>query len=174
MRALYFDLYTAIWSTFTTKYPLTTDNLSAFRARDYIVNPHLLEVPDFVQHSETAGAVTEGACLLDLHWPGRLEHISTDAVQSIRISDNVHMRFVRACKDHSQASSETSALHHRRINLVRKSTQTCALLLSRVWGPADIIVTFSHNHMHYTRITLLRTKDEALDAYEAFAASAEN
>jgi len=58
--------------------------------------------------------------------------------------------------------------------LVRKSTQTCAPLLSRVWGTTDTIVTFTHHHTHYMRITLLRTKDEALDAYEAFAASAEN
>jgi len=41
-------LYLAVWSTFDTENPLTSDNLASFWSRDYIVNPHLLEVVDFV------------------------------------------------------------------------------------------------------------------------------
>jgi len=62
-------------------------------------------------------------------------------------------------------------LDHRRTNLVRKSTQMCgAPLLCRVWGAADIIITVTDNYTRYTCIALLRAKDEALKAYEDFAA----
>src|SRR5258707_10366116 len=59
-------------------------------------------------------------------------------------------------------------------NLVRKSTQRCrAPFLCRVWGAADIIIIFTDNHTRCTRITLLCTKDEVLEAYKAFATCAE-
>ena len=41
-------LYLAVWSTFDAKNPLTAYNFAPFRLRDYVVNPHLLEVSDFV------------------------------------------------------------------------------------------------------------------------------
>jgi len=41
-------LYLAIWSTFDMENPLTSDYFASFQPWDYIVNPHLLEVPDFI------------------------------------------------------------------------------------------------------------------------------
>jgi len=41
-------LYLAVWSMFDTEDPLTSNYFASFQPRDYIVNPYLLEVPDFV------------------------------------------------------------------------------------------------------------------------------
>ena len=53
-----------------------------------------------------------------------------------------------------------------------------AEILSDVWGPSPTqslggrkyYITFTDDHTRYMRINLLRTKDEALGAYKAFAA----
>jgi len=47
-NACFVLLYLAIWSTFDAKNPLTAYNFVPFRPWDYVVNPHLLEVLDFV------------------------------------------------------------------------------------------------------------------------------
>ena len=77
--------------------------------------------------------------------------------QSVCISNNVHMRFVQACQDRQANSDQAHCTTGGQI--------WCGSLLSRVWGTAYILVAFTHNHTQYTRITLPRTKDEALDAY---------
>jgi len=49
---------------------------------------------------------------------------------------------------------------------------------TEVWGPAPVsslggrkyYITFADDHARYTRLELLRSKDEALQAYKMFAA----
>jgi len=50
-----------------------------------------------------------------------------------------------------------------------------------LWGPSPLLslgsckyyVTFTNNHTQYTQLVLLRSKDETLKAYKAFAAWAQ-
>ena len=133
-----------------------------------------------VDHSETAGAVAEAATLLDLHQ--RLGHVSADSIRTLikrgivtglQLNDNTPILTCDSC--------EYAKTTHKAIWKERVAPQADAFgaeIHTDVWGPSPVqslggrkyYITFTDDHMRYTRINLLCTKDKALGAYKAFAA----
>jgi hypothetical protein len=133
-----------------------------------------------VDHSETAGAAAEAVSLLDLH--RRLGHISADTVRTLiqrgivtglTISDNTPIFVCDSCE---YAKTTRKAIRKERV--APQADKFGAEVHSDVWGPSPTqslggrkyYITFTDDHTRYTRLNLLRTKDEALRAYKAFAA----
>jgi hypothetical protein len=136
-----------------------------------------------VDHSETAGAATEAVTLLDLH--RRLGHISADTIRTLiqrgtvtglTLTDNTPILTCDSCEH-----AKTTRKPIRKERVAPQADKFGAEVHSDVWGPSPVqslggrkyYITFTDDHTRYTRINLLRTKDEALGAYKAFASWAE-
>ena len=136
-----------------------------------------------VDHSEMAGSATTDVSLLSLH--RRLGHISADAIRTlvrqgavtgINLVDNGRTIDCESCE---YAKTTRKAIRKEREDPLADSFG--AEIHSDVWGPSPTMslggrryyITFTDDHSRFTRLTLLRTKDEALDAYKTFASWAE-
>jgi transposase InsO family protein len=134
-----------------------------------------------VEHILTAGAVTEQVNIHTLH--RRLGHVSLDsiwklvcnnAVAGLQIIDDPSPFFCDSCQ-YAKATRKA-------ICKERSTPQVSAFgdeVHTDVWGgpttPTSLggckyYVSFTDDYSRYTWLTLLRTKDEALEAYRAFAA----
>jgi hypothetical protein len=131
----------------------------------------------------TAAAVPEVVDIITLH--RRLGHISLDTIRSIirnnvvtgiQLIDDKPSFFCESC-EHAKATCKP-------INKERQSDLAEAFgdeIHSDLWGPSwtatiggrKYYVTFTDDFSRYTRLELLRTKDETLDAYKTFAAWAQ-
>ncbi len=136
-----------------------------------------------VDHSVVAGVVIETVSLLTLH--RRLGHISLTAictlikqgaVTGLTLTDDMPTLVCDSC-EYAKATRKPRCKE-------RKAPQADAFgaeVHSNIWGPSPVqtlggrkyYVTFTDDHTHYTQLQLLRTKDEAFDAYKAFAAWAQ-
>ncbi len=136
-----------------------------------------------VDHSVIARAAIETVSLLTLH--RRLGHISPaaictlikqGAVTGLTLTDDVTTLVCNSCE---YAKTTRKAIHKE-----CEAPQANAFgveVHSDIWGPSPVqtiggrkyYITFTDNHTCYTRLQLLCTKDEAFDAYKAFAAWAQ-
>ena len=130
-----------------------------------------------------AAAVLEIVDIITLH--RRLGHISLDTIRNIirnnivtgiQLIDDKPSFFCESC-EHAKAMRKP-------INKERQSDLAEAFgdeIHSDLWGPSrtatiggrKYYVTFTDDFSRYTRLELLRTKDETLDAYKTFAAWAQ-
>jgi len=130
-----------------------------------------------------AAAMPEVVDIITLH--RRLGHISLDTIRSIirnnvvtgiQLIDDKPSFFCESC-EHAKATRKP-------INKERQSDLAEAFgdeIHSDLWGPSrtttiggrKYYVTFTDDYSRYTRLKLLKTKDETLDAYKTFAAWAQ-
>ncbi len=132
-----------------------------------------------VDHSVVAGAAIETISLLTLH--RQLGHISPAAIRTLikqgtvtglTLTDDVTTLVCDLCE---YAKTTCKAICKEREAL--QADAFGAEVHSNIWGPSPVqtiggrkyYITFTDDHMHYTRLQLLRTKDEAFNAYKAFA-----
>ena len=136
-----------------------------------------------VDHPVTAAAAQEQVDILTVHQ--RLGHISADAIRLL-----VRTNAVTGLQpiDFSPPFSCDSCEHAKTTRkIIRKHTATPRAkafgdeVHTDVWGPAPVstiggrkyYITFTDDHTRYTQLELLRTKDEAFQAYKTFVAWAE-
>ena len=136
-----------------------------------------------VDHSITAAAAQEQVDILTVH--RRLGHISADAIRSLVRTNAVTGLHLIDPRSTFTCDSCEHAKATRKV--IRKQTTTSRAAAfgdevhTDVWGPAPILtsggrkyyVTFTDDNSRFTRIELLRSKDEAFKAYKTFAAWAE-
>jgi transposase InsO family protein len=136
-----------------------------------------------VDHPITAAAAQEQIDILTVHQ--RLGHISAD---SIRLLTRANAVTGLQPIDFSTPFSCDSCEHAKTTRkIIRKHTTTPRAeafgdeVHTDVWGPAPIstiggrkyYITFTDDHTRYTWLELLRSKDEAFQAYKTFVAWAE-
>ena len=115
----------------------------------------------------------------------RLGHIALDsvrtlvrsrAIQGVSLIDDGQPLYCDSC--------EYAKTTMKPIKKEREAAQASAFgdeIHSDIWGPSPLqtlggrkyYITFTDNHSRYTRVQLLRSKDEALQAYKDFAAWAQ-
>ena len=136
-----------------------------------------------VDHLEMAGSATTDVSLLSLH--RRLGHISALAIRTLVRQGAV--TGINLTDDGRAISCESCEYAKTTRKVIRKEREEPLAdafgdeIHSDVWGPSptttlgrrNYYITFTDDHTRYTRLTLIRTKDEALDAYKAFASWAE-
>ena len=133
-----------------------------------------------VEHALTAGAALERVNIHTLH--RRLGHVSLDTIRSLvrnnavdglQIIDDISPFFCESCA-YAKATRKI-------IRKERSAPQATAFgdeIHTDLWGPISLAsmggrkyyVSFTDDYSRYTQLTLLRTKDETLEAYKRFAA----
>jgi transposase InsO family protein len=133
-----------------------------------------------VDHTYSADASPEQVDILTLH--RRLGHISPDAIRTLirtntvsglRLVDNLPSFICDSCE---YAKATRKVIRKEREAPIADSFG--AEIHSDLWGPSPLLslggrkfyVTFTDDHSRYTRLELLRTKDETLEAYKGYAA----
>jgi hypothetical protein len=136
-----------------------------------------------VEHVHAASSTNEVVDVPTLH--RRMGHIAADsihalvrsnAIQGISLIDNNQPFHCESC--------EYAKMTRKAIKKEREGAQASAFgeeIHSDLWGPSPLqtlggrkyYITFTDDHSRYTRIQLLKTKDEALQAYKDFAAWAQ-
>ena len=136
-----------------------------------------------VKHVHTASSTNEVVDVPTLHC--RMGHIAVDsirtlvhsnAIQGISLIDNSQPFYCESC--------EYAKTTRKAIKKVCKGAQASAFgeeIHSDLWGPSPLqtlsgckyYITFTDNYSRFTRIQLLKSKDEALQAYKDFAAWAQ-
>jgi Integrase core domain len=137
-----------------------------------------------VEHKFAAAATTEHMDILTLHkQPG---HISADAIWALVLNNVVtRLQLLNPNSSFTCDLCEYAKATRKPINKERttKPAQTFGEEIhSDLWGPSPIstiggykyYVSFTDDYSRYTNLDLLKYKDEALTAYKAFAAWAEN
>jgi len=132
-----------------------------------------------VERMYTAALRPEHINLATLH--RRLMHIAPDAIckmisggtlEGVELMDDGPMATCETCK---QAKAT-----HKQIQKEREAPLTDVVGTEThldLWGPSPTpsmggrryYVTFTNDHSHYSSLTVLRTKDETLEAYKAYA-----
>ena len=128
----------------------------------------------------SAAAAQEQVDILTIH--RRLGHISADSIRDlIRANAATGLHPIDL---HSPISCDSCEHAKATRKIIRKSTINPRAqafgdeVHTDVWGPAPVktiggrryYITFTDDHSRFTKIELLRTKDEAFAAYKAFAA----
>jgi hypothetical protein len=136
-----------------------------------------------VKHVHAASSVNKVMDVPTLHC--RMGHIAADsihtlvrsnAIQGISLIDNNQPFHCESC--------EYAKTTRKAIKRERKGAQASTFgeeIHSDLWGPSPLqmlggrkyYITFTDNHSCFTRIQLLRSKDEALQAYKDFVAWAQ-
>jgi transposase InsO family protein len=112
----------------------------------------------------------------------RLGHISADAIRDLTRANAVTGLHIIDPSSHISCDSCEHAKSTRKI--IRKQTTNPRAqafgdeVHTDLWGPAPVTtaggrryyITFTDDHTRFTKIQLLRTKDEAFEAYKSFAA----
>jgi transposase InsO family protein len=136
-----------------------------------------------VEHAYSAKEALERVDLPTLH--RRLGHIAADTICSLvrnHLIDGVNLiddGSPLLCDSCEYAKFTKKPIRKERVS--PPADTFGAEIHSDVWGPSPVsslrgrkyYITFTDDHSRYTRIQLLRTKDEALAAYKAFAAWAQ-
>src|SRR5713226_6887211 len=135
-----------------------------------------------VKHPLMAVAAVEQINILMLH--RRLGHIAADTIRSLVRTNAVTRLHLIDPSSHSQITCDScDYAKATRKTICKESTLPLAEAFgdevhSDVWGPSPVsslggrkyYITFTDDHTCFTRLDLLHTKDEALNAYKAFAA----
>jgi hypothetical protein len=136
-----------------------------------------------VEHVHTASSVNEVMDVLTLH--RRMGHIVADsiralvqsnAIQGISLIDNNQPFHCESC--------EYTKMTRKAIKKECKGAQASTFgeeIHSDLWGPSPLqtlggrkyYITFTDDYSHFTQIQLLKSKDEALQAYKDFTAWAQ-
>lgn len=115
----------------------------------------------------------------------RLGHISADSIRLlIRANAVTGLQSIDLSSSFSCDSCEHAKTTRKVIRKHAATPQAKAFgdeIHTDVWGPAPIstlsgrkyYITFTDDHTRFTRLEILRTKDEAFQAYKTFAAWAE-
>ena len=99
--------------------------------------------------------------------------ISTGAIQGVRLADDDHMGICDTC--------EQAKATRKQIRKEREAPLADAIgaeVHTDLWGPSPVLtmggrryyVTFTDDYSRYTSLTVIRTKDETLEAYKQYAA----
>jgi gag-polypeptide of LTR copia-type/Integrase core domain/GAG-pre-integrase domain len=135
-----------------------------------------------VEHSLAAAAAAEPLDILTVH--RRLGHISVDAIRSlVRANAVTGLHLIDSFSPSPLTCDSCDYAKATRKAIRKESTTPLATAFgdevhTDVWGPSQpsslggrkYYITFTDDHTRFTRIELLRTKDEALQAYKTFAA----
>ena len=136
-----------------------------------------------VEHVHAASSTNEVVDVPTLH--RRMGHIAADsiralvrsnAIQGISLTDNGQPFYCESC--------EYAKTTRKAIKKEREGAQASAFgeeIHSDLWGPSPLqtlggrkyYITFTDDYSRFTRIQLLKSKDEALQAYKDFAAWAQ-
>jgi transposase InsO family protein len=136
-----------------------------------------------VEHAYSAKESLEKVNLSTLH--RRLGHIAPDTIRSLirnHLIDGVDLiddGSPLLCDSCEYAKFTRKPIRKERVSPLADAFG--AEIHSDVWGPSPVsslggkkyYITFTDDYSRYTRIQLLRSKDEALAAYKAFAAWAQ-
>jgi transposase InsO family protein len=135
-----------------------------------------------VEHSLTAAAAAEQVDILTVH--RRLGHISVDTIRSlVRTNAVTGLHLIDSISTSPLICDSCDYAKATRKAIRKESTTPLAASFgdevhSDVWGPSSTsslggrkyYITFTDDHTRFTRLELLRSKDEALQAYKTFAA----
>jgi len=135
-----------------------------------------------VEHALTAAAAAEQVDILTVH--RRLGHISVDTIRTLVRTNAVTGLHLIDPHPSSPLTCDSCDYAKATRKVIRKETTTPRAeafgdeVHSDVWGPSPVnslggrkyYITFTDDHTRFTRLALLRTKDEALQAYKTFAA----
>ena len=135
-----------------------------------------------VEHTLVAAAAAEPADILTVH--RRLGHISADTIRSLVRTNAVTGLHLIDSSSPSPLTCDSCDYAKATRKPIRKETATPLAtsfgdeVHTDVWGPSSTpslggrkyYITFTDDHTRFTRLQLLRTKDEALQAYKTFAA----
>jgi hypothetical protein len=136
-----------------------------------------------VDHACVAATSEETVDILTLH--RRLGHISTDAIRALIRSNAVAgLHVIDNFPSFTCDSCEHAKMTRKAIRKERVAPLAQAFadeIHTDVWGPSPTLslggrkyyVTFTDDYSRYTKLDILRTKDEAFDAYKAYAAWAQ-
>jgi transposase InsO family protein len=135
-----------------------------------------------VEHALAAAAAAEQVDILTVH--RRLGHISVDTIRSlVRTNAVTGLHLIDPIPSSPLICDSCDYAKATRKTIRKESTTPLASsfgdeIHSDVWGPSPTsslggrryYITFTDDHTRFTRLELLRTKDEALQAYKTFAA----
>ena len=133
-----------------------------------------------VEHALVAASAPEFVDILTLH--RRLGHISVDAIRTLVRSNAVTgLHLIDDFPPFTCDSCEYAKQTRKAIRKEREAAQADSFgaeVHTDVWGPSPLkslggrkyYITFTDDYSRYTRLDVLRTKDEAFGAYKAFAA----
>ena len=136
-----------------------------------------------VEHVCTASSINEFVDIPTLH--RRMGHIAADSIRAlvrsgaitgVSLTDNGQPLYCESC--------EYAKTTRKSIKKEREGAQASAFgeeIHSDLWGPSPLqtlggrkhYITFTDDHSRFTRTQLLRSKDEALQAYKDFTAWAQ-
>ena len=133
-----------------------------------------------VEHALTVAAALEPVNILTLH--RRLGHVSLETIRSLvrnnavaglQLIDDYPPLFCDSCQ-YAKLTRKTI----RKERVAPPANSFGDEVHSDLWGPSPLLtiggrkyyVSFTDNHSRYTRLALLRSKDETLEAYKAYAA----
>ena len=133
-----------------------------------------------VEHAAMAGAALEQVNIHTLH--RRLGHVSLDSIRRLVRTNAV--AGLQIIDDHSPFFCDSCAhakMTRKPIRKERTTPQATAFgeeVHTDLWGPAPVIslggrkhyISLTDDYSRYTWLALLRTKDEALEAYKTFVA----
>lgn len=102
--------------------------------------------------------------------------VCSQAIQGISLIDNSQPLYCDSC-EYAKTTRKPIKKEHEAAQVSAFSNK----IHSDLWGPSPLqtlggrkyYITFTDNHLHYTRIQLFRSKDEALQAYKDFMAWAQ-
>ena len=132
-----------------------------------------------VDHTEVASAAIESVPLFTLH--KRLGHIAPNTIRSLIASGAITgVSLLDDPTTFTCDSCEYAKSIRKPIQKEREAPLAKAFgdeIHMDLWGPSPVqslggrkyYITFTDDHTRYSRLQLLRTKDEALNAYKAFA-----
>jgi hypothetical protein len=112
----------------------------------------------------------------------RLSHIAPDAIQTlfqsgaaegVQLIDDGTPIICNSC-EHVKSTWKTICKEHKELLAPSFGTE----VHTDLWGPSPVAsrggrkyyITFTDDHTYYTHLKILCTKDQALNAYKAFAA----
>ena len=135
-----------------------------------------------VEHSLAAAAAAEQVDILTVH--RRLGHISADTIRSlVRTNAVTGLHLIDPTPTSPLVCDSCDYAKTTRKPIRKESPTPLATSFgdevhSDVWGPSQLsslggrkyYITFTDDHTRFTRLALLRTKDEALPAYKTFTA----
>ena len=135
-----------------------------------------------VEHALTAAAVAEQVDILTVH--RRLGHIAADTIRSLVRTNAVTGLHLIDPTSSSPLTCDSCDYAKATRKPIRKESATPLAtsfgdeVHTDVWGPSSLqslggrkyYITFTDDHTRFTQLALLRTKDEALNAYKTFAA----
>ena len=135
-----------------------------------------------VEHSLAAAAAAEQVNILTIH--RRLDHISADTIRSlVRINAVTGLHLIDSTPTSPLVCNLCNYAKMTRKPIRKESSIPFATSFSNevhsdIWGLSQLssldgrkyYITFTDDHTHFTQLTLLHTKDEALPAYKTFTA----